>query len=166
MFFCIRPLPQVIKFSMNCRSNFGLILASIFLDFHDFFGIDFRIDFLSIFDRKWLPKWSGVIHLRRPRERPFRDLVFGTLQGVPPRRIWWPFGDLLATFWWHFGLPKLPKWTPARTILGEFYIISWWFSWCSAVCLSCLLFSLLLRLCYFIPRWFSSCLLPSNLRTF
>ena len=31
------------------------------------------------------------------RGRLFRDLVLGTLPGVPPRRLWWPFGDLLAS---------------------------------------------------------------------
>ncbi len=42
---------------MDFRPNFGVILASIFLYFHGFFGIDFCIDFSSIFHRFWLPKW-------------------------------------------------------------------------------------------------------------
>ena len=57
-------------------------------------------------------------------------------QGYPPDG----FGAILVTFW----PPKAPKMDPPRSILGEFYMISWWFSWCSAVFLSCFLVSLFL----------------------
>ena len=97
---------------MDFQLNFGVILASIFLYFHDFFGIDFRIDFLSIFDRKWLPKWSGELCVREPFSRLFRVLfrrsilrciwvapwlTLGSLL-APLGSLLAPFGSLLAPF--------------------------------------------------------------------
>ena len=60
---------------MDFRSNFGLILASNFLYFHDFFGIDFRIVFCSlIFHEKGSQNGPKLICSTPPFSYLFRDL--------------------------------------------------------------------------------------------
>ena len=100
---------------MNTFLKTHLKLASfshrIFMKFHDFFGIDFRIDFFIVFWWKWLPKWTKTSWGGRPKSirwwpfsHLFRDLVFYV-----------EFGSLWAPFWFplaHFWLPLVNFWLP------------------------------------------------------
>ena len=79
--------------------------------FHDFFGIDFRIVFSSIFNGKWLPKVIHFISVRRPFFHNFRDLSEDRFFDA----FWSPLGSLLAPFWFplaHFWHPLAHFWLP------------------------------------------------------
>ena len=55
----------------------------------------------SIFDGKWLPKWSGETWTCAPRERPKRLTC-------PKIDFWKHFGSPLAAFWLSLALFRLP----------------------------------------------------------
>ena len=91
---------------INFGIHFGIILGAFWHHFSMLFRHRFLDVFLdtifSIFDQKWLPKWSGKKWLRSPFGAHFRDL-FRSL-------IFWclwlhfdslrlPCGSLLAHFW-------------------------------------------------------------------
>ena len=77
--------------------NVGSFSHRNFIKFHDFFGIDFRIGFLSIFDGKWLPEWSGKSPAGRPFFHLFRDLVIYVDFMLNLAHFWLPFGALWLT---------------------------------------------------------------------
>ena len=77
-----------------------------FMKFHYFLGIDFRINFSSFFDGKWLPKWSGETYAQRPFWRPFRYLFRRSTFWCILVILWLTFGSLWVAFdslWDTFG---------------------------------------------------------------
>ena len=92
------------------------MFLSCFMKFHDFFGIDFRIDFLSIFDRKWLQNGSQKTWGRNL----FGDLFATFSEDRFFDAFWSPFRSLLAPFWRPlapFGLPLASFWLPFGSLL-------------------------------------------------
>ena len=95
---------------MNTFLKTHLKLASfshrIFKKFHDFFGIDFRIDFSSIFHEKGSQNGSKKYMMRETVLLTFRDLLFYVDFMLNLVTILVPFGALwltLAPFWLTFG---------------------------------------------------------------
>ena len=123
-----------------------------FMKFHDFLGIDFRIDFSSFFDEKGSQNGGQKHTTQRPKIDTFRDLVFYVdfmlnlaHFGLPLAALWvtfgsrWltfgsllaPFGSLLAHFWCplaHFWCPFLHFCSPRDQfshfccILSSFFV--------------------------------------------
>ena len=106
MLFCIRHFLQTINFSKIFYPKIDLLLH-YFHVFHDFFGIDFRIDFFIVFWWKMAPKMVRRIPspttFLAPFSRPFPKIDF-----------WMHFGRPLAPFW----LPLAPFWLP----FGHFWL--------------------------------------------
>ena len=111
MLFCIRQFSQTINFSKIFLSKNRPIFASFFMIFHDFFGIDFRIDFFIDVWCKMAPKIVHFYLLRWPLWLLFRDLFRRSIFRCILVALWLtlgsilaPFGSLLAPFW----LPLAP----------------------------------------------------------
>ena len=57
-----------------------------FINFHDFFGIDVRIDFFFAFSWKWLPKWTILLYPGLPKK------IYFSKPFLSYRLLWLPFG--------------------------------------------------------------------------
>ena len=105
--------------------------------------------FASIFDGKWLPKWSSRVGRLLQFWLPFRDLFRRSIFGYILVALWLllgsllaPFGSLLVHFWCplaHFWCPWVHFCSPWRSIFsllgspGAIFNIVWYFRWESYV---------------------------------
>ena len=83
-----------------------------FMNFHVFFGVVFRIDFLLIFFMEMDPKMGPDLIAGTPFWRPLSGIDFG-------RHFLLPFGFLFAPFW-SLWAPFRHLWTPFRALLAPF----------------------------------------------
>ena len=128
-----------------------------FMKFHDFLGIDFRIDFFIVFWWKRVPKWGQNLVLQMSK-LSLADDFFATLSFMlilcwiwltlgsllapvgsllaPAGSLLAPFGSLLAHFWCplaHFWCPFLHFCSPRDPfshfccILSSFFVSFWIF---------------------------------------
>ena len=102
-----------------------------FINFHDFFSIDFRIEFFIDFWWKMAPFWEpflfDALSLLAPFSRPFPKVDFGMHFGRPLAHfgsLWAPFGSLLAPFGTLLA--------PFGSLLAPFWCF--WAHFCSPLC--------------------------------
>ena len=90
----------------------------LFMNFHVFFGVVFRIDFLFICFMEMDPKMDPDLVAGTPFWRPLSGIDFG-------RHFLLPFGFLFAPFW-SLWVPFRHRWAPFRALLAFF-----WLTFCS-----------------------------------
>ena len=90
-----------------------------FINVHDFFGIDFRIDFFFVFFMKMAPKMNDPVAPGPPKKRYFSKPSLLYQFHVDVGSLWIPFWLTLAPFWltvgdlWlSFGVLGLTFWCP------------------------------------------------------
>ena len=131
MLFCIRHFSQTINFSKIFYPKIDL-----FLHHCSWFFMTFSASiFSSIFDAKWLPKWSISILCAGPFGSFFATFFEDRFLDA----FWSPFGSLWAPFWLPlalFGLPFGSLWLPLAHFwlpLAPFgsHFCSFWLTFCS-----------------------------------
>ena len=85
-----------------------------FMNFHVFFGVVFRIDFLLIFFMEMDLKMDPDLVAGTPFWRPLSGIDFG-------RHFLLPFGFLFAPFW-SLWAPFRHRWAPFGAVLAPFWL--------------------------------------------